>query len=268
MKAGGKEITVYSSDIVAQDLSGKEREVHAPGCGQPFPWTVPPDACLTEAVCQCFPDLHEPDPEEATPSGKATPDGIAVGKLLSEIRPERVDWLWPGRIPRNKLTLFDGDPGLGKSALTTDLAARVSVGRPWPDDSPCEPGGVVLCSAEDGIGDTVRPRLDAAGGDAERVLALATVPDGDAERLISVPEDLDVLRRGIERVSAALVIVDPLMAFLSGDVNSHRDQDVRRALAPLARLAEGTGVAVVVVRHLNKATGATPSTGVAGASAS
>lgn len=178
-----------------------------------------------------------------------------VGTLVSEVQSERVSWLWPGRIPFGKLTVLDGDPGLGKSALTVDLAARVSVGRPWPDKTPINAAGVVLLNAEDGLADTIRPRLEAAGANLDRVLALATVPDGDSERLLSIPEDLPIIKRGIERVGAALVVVDPLMAFLSGDVNGHRDQDVRRALAPLAILAEETGAAVVVVRHLNKATG-------------
>jgi len=175
-----------------------------------------------------------------------------VGTLVEDVAPERVSWLWRGRIPLGKITLIDGDPGTGKSALATDLAARVSVGRKFPDGTPCRAGGVVIASAEDGLADTIRPRLDAAGADLSRVLALATVPDGDTERLISVPEDIGVIRRGIEQVQARLVVIDPLMAFLSGDVNSHRDQDVRRALAPLAKLAEETGAALVVVRHLNK----------------
>lgn len=178
-----------------------------------------------------------------------------VGTLVSEVQSETVRWLWPGRIPFGKLTVVDGDPGLGKSALTVDLAARVSVGRPWPDKTPINAAGVVLLNAEDGLADTIRPRLEAAGANLNRVLALVAVPDGDSERLLSIPEDLQTVRRGIERVGAALVIVDPLMAFLSGDVNGHLDQDVRRALAPLAILAEETGAAVVVVRHLNKATG-------------
>ena len=177
------------------------------------------------------------------------------GILLSDVEPEQLEWLWWKRLPLGKLAVLDGDPGLGKSALTTDAAARVSVGRDWPDGTPCEAGGVVILSAEDGLADTIRPRLDAAGGDPSRVLALATVADGDAERLISIPKDLDVVQRGIERVSARLVIVDPLMAFFSGDVDAHKDQGVRRALAPLAKLAEKTGAAVVVVRHLNKAAG-------------
>lgn len=180
-----------------------------------------------------------------------------VGRLFSEVKAERVTWLWEHRIPVGKVTLIDGDPGNGKSAMTTDFAARLTVGRPWPDGSPCKQGGVVICSAEDGEADTIRPRLDAAGGDPEKVLALATVQTGDDgdERLLSIPEDLQVLENGIERVKAKLVIVDPLMAFLSPGVNAHKDQDVRRALAPLARLAEETGAAVLVVRHLNKATG-------------
>jgi hypothetical protein len=94
-----------------------------------------------------------------------------VGKLLSEVEPERVEWLWPGRLPLGKLSVLDGDPGLGKSALTLDLAAKASAGLELPDGGRCGPAGVVLLSAEDGLADTVRPRLDAAGAAAERIVA-------------------------------------------------------------------------------------------------
>jgi hypothetical protein len=115
---------------------------------------------------------------------------------------------------------------------------------------------VVILSAEDGLADTIRPRFDAAGGDPSKAVAVSTVPDAEGnERQIGIPNDLAVIEAAIERVGAVLVVIDPLMAFLPGEVNSHRDQDIRRALAPLARLAERTGVAIVVVRHLNKATG-------------
>jgi hypothetical protein len=182
-----------------------------------------------------------------------------VGILLSDVEPERVDWLWPGRIPKSKLTVVDGDPGLGKSAATVDIAARLSSGLGMPDGSPCEAAGVVVCSAEDGLADTVRPRLDAAGGDPERVVSLATIPDEEGlERPISVPEDVPAIRRAIERVDAGLVIIDPIMAFLSGGTDSYRDQDVRRTLAALSALAEETGAAVVIVRHLNKSGGKNP----------
>ncbi len=182
-----------------------------------------------------------------------------IGELLSGVEPEEVEWLWPSRLALGKLVLVDGDPGLGKSAMTLDLAARVSAGKGFPDGAKCEPAGVVLLSAEDGLADTIRPRLDAAGADTSRILALATVPDENGhDRLLSIPEDLPLIENGIRRVGADLVIVDPLMAFLSGDTNSHRDQDVRRTLAPLAGLAERTGAAVLVIRHLNKAAANNP----------
>ncbi len=186
----------------------------------------------------------------------AAPDGVH-GILLSDVVPERVRWLWKSRIVLGKLNLVDGDPGLGKSAVTIDLAARVSAGKPWPDGSECEAGGVVILSAEDGLADTIRPRFDAAGGDPLRAVAVSTVPDagGGSERQIAIPDDLRVIEAAIERVGALLVIIDPLMAFMPAEVNSHRDQDVRRMLAPLSRTAERTGAAIVVVRHLNKATG-------------
>jgi hypothetical protein len=191
-------------------------------------------------------------------------DGLPVatggaGILLSEVQPEQVDWLWPGRILKGKITVIDGDPGLGRSAATVDIAARVSAGLGLPDGAPCEAAGVVICSAEDGLADTIRPRLDAAGGDPDRVLSLATVPDAEGlARPLSIPEDVPVIREGIRRVGAALVVVDPIMAFLSGKTDSYRDQDVRRVLAALSALAEETGAAVVIVRHLNKSGGKNP----------
>jgi hypothetical protein len=182
-----------------------------------------------------------------------------IGQLLSSVEPEEVSWLWPSWLALGKLALVDGDPGLGKSAMTLDLAARVSAGNAFPDGAECESAGVVLLSAEDGLADTIRPRLDAAGADTSKILALATVPDENGhDRLLSIPEDLALIEMGIRRVGARLVVVDPLMAFLSGDTNSHRDQDVRRALAPLAGIAERTGAAVLVVRHLNKAAANNP----------
>jgi RecA-family ATPase len=109
-------------------------------------------------------------------------------------------------------------------------------------------------SAEDGLADTIRPRLDAAGANVTKIVAISTVPDKEGnERTIAVPEDIATIEKVIERVNAKLVIIDPLMAFLSGKANY--DQDVRKALTPLARMAERTGVAVLVVRHLNKQQG-------------
>jgi hypothetical protein len=155
------------------------------------------------------------------------------------------------------MTLVDGDPGKGKSTLTIDLAARVSAGLDLPDGTSCEPGGVVLIGAEDGLADTIRPRFDAAGGDPHKVRSLVTVEEKDGyERPLSIPMDLPIIERAVRQVDAVLVVIDPLMAFLSGD--AHKDQDVRRALAQVAAMAERTGAAILIVRHLNKAMGANP----------
>jgi hypothetical protein len=143
--------------------------------------------------------------------------------------------------------------------MTLDLAARMSAGKAFPDGAECEPAGVVLLSAEDGLANTIRPRLDAAGADTSRILALATVPDENGhDRLLSIPEDIPIIEKGIRRVGASLLIVDPLMAFMSSNTNSHKDQDVRRMLAPFAGLAERTRASVLVVRHLNKAAANNP----------
>jgi hypothetical protein len=117
---------------------------------------------------------------------------------------------------------------------------------------------VVLLSAEDGLEDTIRPRLDAAGADVERVLALDKIPDGAGVRLPVLPQDAIFLKDAAQRMGARLVIIDPLTAFLAGETNAHKDQDVRRALHPLAKVAEDTGAAVLVIRHLNKAAGGNP----------
>jgi hypothetical protein len=185
-------------------------------------------------------------------------NGRQVGVLLSDISPERVCWLWPARIPLGKLTVLDGDPGLGKTTVAIDLAARITKARSMPDGTPGIDGGVVILTAEDGLADTVRPRLDAAAGDPSRVVALPVVGHGEDEHEPVLPDDLGDVKQAICRVGALLVIVDPLMAYLSGDVNAHRDQDVRRALRQLASLAERSGAAVLVVRHLNKVGGSNP----------
>jgi hypothetical protein len=177
---------------------------------------------------------------------------LPAGKLLSEVEPEQVEWLWPRRIPRGKITILDGDPDNGKSVLTTDLAARVTAGLDLPDGAPAEAAGAVIVSAEDGASDTIRPRFDAAGGDPTRTCLL-----GDDEPF-AIPDDIPRLERAVRQVGAALIVIDPIMAFFSDDVNSNRDQDVRRALTPLKQMAERTGAAVVLVRHLNKSPGGNP----------
>jgi hypothetical protein len=181
----------------------------------------------------------------------------AASRVLRLADVERVElrWLWPGRIPLGKVTLLDGDPGLGKSLVTLDLAARVSRGLPMPDGHAGHSGAVILLSAEDDPGDTLRPRLEAADADLDRIHFLESVMHEGEERQLVIPDDLEHLERAIREHGASLVVIDVLMAFLGGGVDSHRDQDVRRALMPLAKLAARTGAAILVIRHLNKAPG-------------
>jgi hypothetical protein len=183
------------------------------------------------------------------------------GVLASEVKPEKVRWFWPGRIPRGKVTMFDGDPGLGKSMVSLDLAARASVGARMPDGSFPEitVSGAVIVSLEDGIADTIVPRLVAAGADRTRVrvVEVITGPDG-IDRTPTIPVDLPAIEAAIEDVRATLLVIDPLVATLGADTNSYKDQDVRRALAPLKVLAEKTGVAVIAIRHVNKSNDPNP----------
>src|SRR5205807_5387801 len=147
--------------------------------------------------------------------------------VLDEVQTSAARWLWRGWIPLGKLTVLDGDPGLGKSTLLLDLAARVTRGLAMPDGSTGMSGGVTLLTAEDSLGDTVRPRLEAAGADLARVRSLSAVGDADGgNRPPTIPRDIDILRRMIQENSSRLLILDPFLAYLSGGVDGCNEQDV------------------------------------------
>lgn len=171
---------------------------------------------------------------------------------LDTITPENVKWLWPGRVPLGKITILQGDPGLGKSTLALEIACRTSKNLPMPDDSLSdlhEAANVLLLSAEDGVADTIRPRLDALGADQHRV----SIP-GDHRHLL-IPTDTDLIREAVRTLNAKLLIIDPLTAFLDGAINSWNNQHVRRALMPLAAIADEFRVAILILDHLNKRSG-------------
>ncbi|HEY1378991.1 MAG TPA: AAA family ATPase [Gemmataceae bacterium] len=199
-------------------------------------------------------DAHEgPPPAPPPPAGPR-----AVARCAAAIEARPVDWLWPGRVPRGMLTLLDGDPGLGKSSVVADLAARVTRGWAMPPAGGAAtrpPAAAILLNAEDSPEHTIRPRLEAAGADLDRVHVLEAITDATGERPPSLPWDVASVEALVRETGAGLIGVDPLMAYLGAEVNAHRDQDVRRALYELKRLAERTGAAVLVVRHLNKFTG-------------
>jgi len=192
---------------------------------------------------------------------RSSPDCAALFELsvvsAAEVRPEKVSWLWDGRIPKGKMALIEGDPGLGKSTLCLDLAARVTSGRPMPgSDDRQAPANVVLISSEDGIADTTVPRLEAHDADLGRVTIVRGVPVDEGPdpllRPFTIPGDVEMLRRTVLEVGARLVVIDPLMAHMASGVNTYRDQDVRAALAPFSRLADESGATILFVRHLVK----------------
>ncbi|MBF0140072.1 MAG: AAA family ATPase [Magnetococcales bacterium] len=157
---------------------------------------------VKEAVDQAKP----PPMEEKQPDEEATG---AVYRYMSSVTPEPIQWLWPGRIPKGKLTLQAGDPGLGKSQVALYQAATVSTGGTWPDGSQCQPGNVIIISVEDDPGDTISPRLAALGADMSRIVILEAVKDtGFAYRIetVTVLQNIEtskiVWEQGIVTMSA------------------------------------------------------------------
>jgi hypothetical protein len=180
---------------------------------------------------------------------------LARLRPVREYTPTPLDWLWPSRLALGKLAILDGDPGLGKSLVALDLCARLSTGRPFPDGSP-GPGvqnALVLC-AEDDVGDTIRPRLQALGADLDRVFVLPQGRD-EAGGPLYFPRQLPLLEEMLTQTQARLVVIDPIIAFLDPGLIDSSDQNVRRALSPLAHLATRRGCAVLMIRHLNKSGG-------------
>ncbi|MGH6878109.1 MAG: AAA family ATPase [Rhizomicrobium sp.] len=184
----------------------------------------------------------------------------ALVRSFAEIERVQLNWLWPGRIPLGKPSLLVGDPGLGKSLVTVDIAARLSRGVEFADGAPCETGRTIILSAEDDPGDTIGPRLDAANADVRRVhlLEAVRVPQarGDTvEKQFSLETDLPHLEDALKKLAGVrLIVIDPLSAYLGG-IDSHSNAETRSLLSPLAAMAERCGVAVLAVTHLRKSAG-------------
>lgn len=181
----------------------------------------------------------------------------------SEVDLEKIEWLWPGRIAIGKLSLIGGSPGLGKSQVMTDVAATVSNGGDWPCGEGQAPlGSSILLSAEDGIGDTIVPRLAAAYADVSRVhvVAAVTARSGPGRRMFNLKADLDLLEEKIVAVGdARLVVIDPVSAYMGG-ADGNGNVETREILEPISELASRLRVAVVAVTHLNKGGGAAKQT--------
>lgn len=168
---------------------------------------------------------------------------------LADIAVEAVVWLWHRYLPVGSITLFDGNPGEGKSTIVADVIARLTRGTDWPDGTPVgAPGSVLYITKEDDASTQVRPRIEAAGGDARQVSFVA------ADLLF--PRDAGRFRELLEATRPRLVLLDPLMSYLEGRVKVISDNEVRSALmTPLAEIARAMSCVVLVIRHFNKGSG-------------
>ena len=209
-------------------------------------------SALAEAVAKPFEPAELSERQE---SPKPRPGDQLVIRRASDIKPEPISWLWPNRIARGKVTIVAGEPGLGKSQLTCAIAATVTNAGQWPCDEGRAPAGnVIILSAEDDAADTIRPRLDAAGADVNKVLIVSAVQcaDGRGRRSFSLQADLLALEQAIGQAGdVLLVIIDPVSSYL-GKVDSHKNAELRAVLEPLGEMAARLGVAVLAITHLSK----------------
>ena len=233
---------------------------------------LPPKGDAYDFICELR-DSREADDirteietlvDQVQPKGRNLPEVAKVAGLqticAASISPQRVEWLWPGRIPLGMMTQLQGDPKAGKSLLTIDVAARVSKGRSWPDGQAGadQAGDVLLFSAEDPASAVIVPRLIAAGADLERIQIVQGVvqPQADDVTHFNLAADVRRLEEHIraQNTPPRLVVFDPLSAYLGG-TKTHIDADVRSVLAPLTTLAGELGFALVTITHLRKSGG-------------
>ena len=167
---------------------------------------------------------------------------------MSEVDTQTVEWLWKPYIPFGKVTIVQGNPGEGKTTFALRLAAACTTGGTLPGMKPMQPFQVIYQTAEDGLGDTVKPRLMEADADLERVLVI-----DDRDTPLTLADER--IARAIRENNARLVIIDPVQAFLGADVDMNRANEVRPIFRSLGDIAQATGCAIVLIGHLNKAAG-------------
>ena len=168
---------------------------------------------------------------------------------MDEVITVPVKWLWKPYIPLGKITIIQGDPGEGKTTLALAVAAALSCGKMLPGDTePREPMNIIYQTAEDGLADTIKPRLEAANADCSHILVI----DESKEELSMNDERIE---EAIKLTNAKLVILDPIQAYIGANVDMHRANEIRPVMAKLGRIAETYGCAVVLIGHMNKASG-------------
>lgn len=176
---------------------------------------------------------------------------------ISDIEPASVSFLWLPYIPIGKLTFLEGDPSVGKTFLALQLAALISKGAPLPGadgkpDQHSEPGQVLYMSAEDGLADTLRPRLDKMQADINKIHVLTGwKTEAGGAGLITL-KDVLIIEQALEQVRPVLLVIDPIQGYLGAGVDMHRANEVRPVLSSLSILGEKYGAAMLCIRHLSK----------------
>lgn len=176
---------------------------------------------------------------------------------MADVKPTSIEWLWPNWIAIGKVSVLAGEGGRGKSTILCDLAARTTTSDKWPDAAIASPaGGVIILAAEDDVGDTLAPRLIAAGAEMSRVFVIRSVRDENQRRRgFSLQADLEQLEAEIrKRDNIRLIIIDPVSSYL-GSVDSHKNSDVRAVLEPLGEMAARMRVAIICNNHFSKGGG-------------
>ena len=167
---------------------------------------------------------------------------------MSDVELTPVEWLWKPYLPFGKLSVLQGNPGEGKTYFAMHLAAACTNGKLLPNMESMEPFNVIYQTAEDGLGDTVKPRLIEAGADLDRVLVI-----DDSEVQLTLSDER--IEKAIIENNARLVIIDPIQAYLGADVDMNRANEVRPIFMRLGQVAQRTGCAILLIGHLNKAAG-------------
>ncbi len=176
---------------------------------------------------------------------------------MADVRPSAIEWLWQNWIAVGKVHVLAGEGGRGKSTILCDLAARTTTGDKWPDGAAAsKAGGVIILAAEDDIADTLAPRLMAAGADMTRVFVIQSVRDENQRRRgFSLQADLERLESEIRKCgNIRLIIIDPVSSYL-GQVDLHKNSDVRSVLEPLGEMAARMRVAIICNNHFSKGGG-------------
>ena len=173
---------------------------------------------------------------------------------VSDVKFVNPDWLWPGFLARKKISIFTGDSALGKSQITADLAAAITRRHEWADGTKAPDGSVIFLNAEDGIEDTIGPRLEAAGADCSRVHVLTAVYADNKPAIFNVATNMELIAEKVKSLGdVALLVIDPITAYLGGDIDSYRMTDVRVAMQPLKESVEALNIASLMIAHPAKA---------------